>query len=1223
MKKHVFIGLLAIAAMAASCTKTEAPAPVESDGLVQRDFSALVTKTALSGNSVVWQDDDEISVFAGGTANAAGGAEYELKSSSGSSATFTGSVAEATEYYAVYPYSASNAYDGTATLTASVPVEQVITSGSFAPGAAVVVGRSGLDYTFPFQNAVALLKVTLDDSMSGASKIEVSGNNGEAIAGAFTAAYSGSAFSFADAASGTSTTVSLVYEGGSFVGGQPYYIAIRPQSFSKGLTAKVYFPQGGGDPDKIAVKTSEAAVTINAGQILPLGTFTGTNVWAPSLGYGDNEIFTLGDNKYVSFNYGDSKVFPVANVSSIDLTGIASGWSASYDSSTSKLTVTAPASSDGNYPPSALGVKLVSPEGNEATPALNVRLYGIGSVAELQAADHIMQDGASGDISDYTVTTAGVQELFLTADLTLATSDLRSNAIALHHNDYPINGNGRTVTYDNVSVSAWPTGFVQNLMNDVHDINFTGTIENTVKGTANIGALAARVYNNNDDIVISNVESDVVISWDGVSANTYIGGLVGYVASNNKSVTFTSCTVSGSITANGELIALGGIIGQGEAKGTVDNVWTTIEDCTVSVDITYTPDNVNTKDTGIGALIGKSPRRMKLIDCITSGSIVANMNNMLLQKSSTEVWTGKTGVNTRGVGGVFGVTYGTNSSSPYAGYQLDNVTSSTTVTVNGANSAQASSSYNTFQIRGYNQATITFPGGGSSDSMGKTNIVLNPTTLKVTYNYYKGPSINAAGTTSFSYGVSQNIAVTTDDLTDWTVTPVAPTGWTVDVDHIKDASPYITVTPPTQAAIQAGTAVGTGTISFNVSSESYGSAPADGSGVSVRLYGINSAEEFNTFYSTYGQSSNYSSSTHDTRSTNCALYLVNDEITLNADIVAASVSNYYIKHLEHNINGNGKSLTMTVSGSAWPVGFCQNTYGDLKIYDLVLKGTVTWTYSEASTTNGVASAFVARPRGGLEFENVSSEVDILWNRTTDAATDALHSIGGLVAEIGAETSYPNTPVSFKDCNVLGTITQKCWGFCVGGFIGHVASNTKATVIDISFDHCTFGGTIDWRTNRAYTEAGSKAYGRIGSFLGATDAVSHNVYVKGCTVSSGATIHVEGGAQEVGGFMGRINAVATLEDDADGNHNVFSGTIEYIDKYEKASSSYGLIGGFFGNKGGTLNMTNCDGSLGSISLEVVGASSYSPKGILGNASINSDVNNTPVPSSSIVVTEYSE
>ncbi|MBR0299863.1 MAG: hypothetical protein IJQ93_06075 [Bacteroidales bacterium] len=1211
MKKHVFIGLLAIAAMAAACTKIEAPAPVESEGLVQRDFSALVTKTALSGNSVVWQDDDEISVFAGGTANAAGGAEYELKSSSGSSATFTGSVAEATEYYAVYPYSASNAYDGTATLTASVPVEQVITSGSFAPGAAVVVGRSGLDYTFPFQNAVALLKVTLDDSMSGASKIEVSGNNGEAIAGAFTAAYSGSAFSFADAASGTSTTVSLVYEGGSFVGGQPYYIAIRPQSFSKGLTAKVYFPQGGGDPDKIAVKTSEAAVTINAGQILPLGTFTGTNVWAPSLGYGDNEIFTLGDNKYVSFNYGDSKVFPVANVSSIDLTGIASGWSASFDSSTSKLTVTAPAASPaGSYPPGPLGLKLVSSEGNEATPALNVRLYGIGSVAELQAADHIMQDGASGDISDYTVTTAGVQELFLTADLTLATSDLRSNAIALHHNDYPINGNGRTVTFDNVTVGAWPTGFIQNMLHDVHDLNLSGAITSTyISATTTnrplIGALAARAMTN--DVVVTNVTSDVDITYAATSSPAFIGGLVGYMATGNKSITFKECTVSGDIVCNAEVTAIGGIIAQGETKGTDANAWTTFEDCLWEGTLTYRPDatltNTTDRRTRIGGIVGNSERQLKAIRTYSRGRIDVYLDNKIFGSSSHD----------RAVGGWFGRSAAA-SSGYYMAFYVDDVRSSTHTYVHGVNANEVK---DCFQIRGYGLCSRTYPEGATN-----TNIILEGSP-SIHFEDYAGPEINGAGSTvSFAYGTAQDIQVTTDDLTDWTVTPVAPTGWTVDAAHIKDASPYITVTPPTQAAIQAGTAVGTGGITFNVSDGTNSYTPTAGSGVSVRLYGINSAEEFNTFYSTYGQSSDYSSSTHDTRSTNCALYLVNDEITLNADIVAASVSNYYIKHLEHNINGNGKSLTMTVSGSAWPVGFCQNTYGDLKIYDLVLKGTVTWTYLETSTTSGVASAFVVRPRGGLEFENVSSEVDILWNRTTDAATDALHSIGGLVAEIGAETSYPNTPVSFKDCNVLGTITQKCWGFCVGGFIGHVAGNTKATVIDISFDHCTFGGTIDWRTNRAYTEAGSKAYGRIGSFLGATDAVSHNVYVKGCTVLSGATIHVEGGAQEVGGFMGRINAVATLEDDADGNHNVFSGTIEYIDKYEKANA-YGLIGGFFGNKGGTLNMTNCDGSLGAISLEVVGASSYSPKGILGNASINSDVNNTPVPSSSIVVTEYSE
>lgn len=1116
MKKQVFY-LLAVAAMVAASCKgvVEEIAPQEPESkLVQRDFSAVVTKTALSGNQVVWQSGDEISVFAGGTA-ATGGSEYALKDydsgNPSSNATFTGSIAEATDYYAVYPYLADNAYNGNATLTATVPVEQVITFGSFAPGAAVVVGKADVNYTFPFQNAVALLKVKLGTGMDGASRIEVSGNNNELIAGAFKATYSGGSFTFTDADSGTSKTVTLNIEDGTFQTDQDYYIAIRPTEFTKGLTAKVYFPQEGGAPDKVAVKTSEAAVTINAGQILTLGTFTGSSVWAPSLGYGDNETFTLGDKKYVSFNYGDSKVFPVANVDHIDVTGLAAGWSASFDSATSKVTVTAPAASPaGSYPPGPLGLKLVSSEGNEATPALNVRLYGIGSVEELKMADHIMQAESgftvptgtpAGTIDNYLVTNAdNVQELFLTADLTLATSDLRSNAIAMHHNDYPINGNGRTVTYDDVTVTAWPSGFVQNLMNDVHDLNFTGSITNSAS-SVQIGALAARAYNPAvSEIKVTNVTSDVDITWDGSASDSQIGGLVGYMATGNKSITFKNCSVGGTIEMNGEVLNAGGIIGRGEGTGTDASAYTTFEDCTFTGNIVYRPDATQGRKTRIGGIVGNSERQLKVVNTTSNGRIDVYLNNKVFGKNSS--WSA--------IGGFFGRSAAQATVTPavYMDFYLDNCSTSTDIYVWGTNASEWTDA---FQIRGYGLCKRSGP-----DASGNIAVTGG---AAIHFDYYAGPEISASTTTSFAYGTTTNIPVTTGDLSEWTVSAVTPTGWSADVSHIKDASPYVAVTAPSQAAIQAGTAVGAGEISFTLTHESIGSCSASGTAPAVRLYGINSKDEFNAFKSAYG-ANNSNDITTPHYNDNYDDYLMDGVITLNTDLTITTsdlYSSYYvIKWLYDPLEGNCKTITFdNVASSGAVCGFFQGIKNNVSNLNFAGKMTVTNTAVQAAALASRGGyAFVGTSTGTTTVTNVNSSLQIVYSPT---AQNGKAYIGGLVGCGGYVASVKQ---QFINCTVSGTIENNSYSpFALGGFVASSGQSGAKTVVDLN--NCTFSGSIVYRYST--NSNGS----RIGGFVGDD---GRQTILNGCTFDGTISVYLNNSSLAsnnygIGGFVGRTTAPA--------------------------------------------------------------------------------------------------
>lgn len=1116
--------LFAIAAMASvACEHTEELAPeAPATGLVQRDFTALVTKTALSGSSVVWQEGDKISVFAAtGSAVSDGGAEYGLKNYDAENpsykATFTGSIAAADSYFAVYPYSTSNAFDGDSVLTAYVPAQQVITSGSFAPGAAVVVGKSTAEYEFPFQNAVALLKVTLADSMSGATKIEISGNNGEIIAGAFTATYGESGFTFADAASGTSTTASLVYEGGNFVGGQSYYIAIRPCTFSKGLTAKAYFGEGNSN---IAVKTSSVEVTINAGQILPLGTFNASN-WAPTLELGDFETLTLESGTYLTFDYGQSETFPVNLALGVNTTALQDdGWTVSY--SDGSVTITAPAN-NGSHAPQPGALVLTSTKNSSVTTSYGLRLRGIGSVEELEAFAAAQAPASGGTIAGKTIGHADTEacvpflvndEALFAADLSIAAAnfDNHDHAYALHHNEFPINGNGRTVNLGTYTGSAWPLAFIQDLYYDVHDLTLTGNLSNSANN-AIMGSLATRI---NSEVTVSNVSSSVNITYTGsTSANAFIGGIVGNVISSNKNATFDNCSYSGTISCSREVMAIGGIVARGEATGTTDNIWTTIQNSSFSGSIVYTPNTVNTKNTGIGGLIGISARRMKLIKCTTSGSVEANMNNKLLTTKSETVW-GTTSKNVRAIGGVFGVTYGTNVSSPYAGYYLDDVVSSTTVTVNGANASQNNGA---FQIRGYNQATIAFPAGGSKDSQGRTNILLNPDTMKVVYNYYTAPEISAAaaGTTSFSYGEDQDIPLKTGNLDGWTVAASAPAGWSVNTEHVTDDSPYITVTPPSQDDIKAGTAVGMGSITFTLTSDSYGSAPAEGDGVAVRLYGINSKDEFNAFKSVYH-------ALNDTRVTaGLEDYMVDGKLSLNADLSFSTSDFYYvsnqpvyvIKWLYDELEGNYRTITFDNVTSAGTIcGFFQGVKNNVS--RLNFAGTIT-------STNGAAHVGTLASRGGYAkvgttngatiLSYVNSSVHIIINPLSQNGSGA---VGGLIGQTGYVDGGTQ---KLEHCNVSGTIENQTYTVkYMGGLIGATGSAVDPLT---QLDDCTFSGTIIYRY--VPNSTGS----RNGGIFGCNDRQG---ILNNCTFSGVIRAYMNGNACSVshciGGAVGRTTASTT-------------------------------------------------------------------------------------------------
>ena len=152
-----------------------------------------------------------------------------------------------------------------------------------------------------------------------------------------------------------------------------------------------------------------------------------------------------------------------------------------------------------------------------------------------------------------------------------------------------------------------------------------------------------------------------------------------------------------SASLNGEVLSAGGILGQGEKRGTVSTAYTTFNGCTYTGQITYTPDATQGRNTRIGGIVGNSERQLKVINTISAGRIDVYLDNKIFGTNGAQA-----------IGGFFGRSAKQATVDPpvYMDFYLDNCSTSTNIYVWGTN---ASEWKNAFQIRGYGLCTRSGP----------------------------------------------------------------------------------------------------------------------------------------------------------------------------------------------------------------------------------------------------------------------------------------------------------------------------------------------------------------------------------------------------------------------------------------------------------------------------------------------------------------------------------
>lgn len=250
-----------LVAIACSCGKEEVLPEPPSEGMtITASWGDSGQKTVIGEDptTVLWSPNDKISVFY----NEDGLRFTSLNSEPAPTATFMcdyGVIFAAAEgegfadLYGVYPYSDTNEQVGE-TLVLNVPGQQTAVESSFGRGAFPAVGHSSTP-SIAFYNVCGGIRFTLSED--GISKIRVSGNSGEEIAGRVKVRFGDTGLpEVTEIVSGEKEVILSAPSGETFRKGEWYYISLLPTDFSSGFTFEFIKREDGSERASRDIKGS-------------------------------------------------------------------------------------------------------------------------------------------------------------------------------------------------------------------------------------------------------------------------------------------------------------------------------------------------------------------------------------------------------------------------------------------------------------------------------------------------------------------------------------------------------------------------------------------------------------------------------------------------------------------------------------------------------------------------------------------------------------------------------------------------------------------------------------------------------------------------------------------------------------------------------------------------------------------------------------------------------
>lgn len=216
----------------------------------------------------VWNAGDEVSVFYRTENNERWRYEGEDLATSGPirQAEEYNRTATTEEVVVAYPYSGDYTYDASSNLlSASLPREQQYMAASYGKGGGLMVAQT-LGNGFSLKNCYGWLQLNLMGNGERVKSITLRGNNGEALAFNASIDATTAAMSIANEENSSRDVVLQCPDAGVVLSATatPFYIAVAPQSFTKGVTLEIACIDG-----NFMTKSYNQSITVERNHIVP------------------------------------------------------------------------------------------------------------------------------------------------------------------------------------------------------------------------------------------------------------------------------------------------------------------------------------------------------------------------------------------------------------------------------------------------------------------------------------------------------------------------------------------------------------------------------------------------------------------------------------------------------------------------------------------------------------------------------------------------------------------------------------------------------------------------------------------------------------------------------------------------------------------------------------------------------------------------------------------
>lgn len=568
--------LAVLTAMVSACSEDELADNTQPSGKVPMEFYANTdasTRTELTtGNAVYWEANDAISLF-----DPIGDNNRFYTTESGPSVTFTGKAApvEGT-CYALYPYDANAQIKGT-TITTTLPAEQMARAGSFAQGLNPSVATADATNNLYFKNVCALVKFTLDGSITTTiTKATLCGNNGEVLAGTLTidASQENPIANVDPEWAGIEIALK-----GNLIAGKTYYFVTAPATLNKGLILSLYDDKG-----NVWKKEGTQSATLTASRILNLGTMRLDN-FEPAQGY---EVI---DGTYHIYNADGLKVWAsnadVLNKSvilekDIDLTGVkwtsvgsdmntGTGYAGDFNGNGKfiyNLVVESDASNVGFFGGLAAGgtVHDVKFANAQVTATSGTAYAGVIAGASLGRIDscNVRNSTVSGKyagaiVGNNSVQVNGCNALDVTVHADQQDGQAGGIAGVSHGKIEYCTVSGQSFITANASNSR--AGGIAGYTSEEGSVSTSGRLlKCAVDGATISGTWAGGIAGDNSfGIVAQCIANKVTVTHNSSEASTRLGGVVGYNTRGDVVASYAAYSTIGGQDLTSE--AMGGIVG--------------------------------------------------------------------------------------------------------------------------------------------------------------------------------------------------------------------------------------------------------------------------------------------------------------------------------------------------------------------------------------------------------------------------------------------------------------------------------------------------------------------------------------------------------------------------------------------------------------------------------------------------------------------------------------